>query len=79
MANRLTIKGQVTIPKEIRDFLNLTSGDSQVEFAISADGTVSLRKAEVQTQSSFEAQRSSAKSSARSGFDVLSLLSGVCI
>ena len=31
MANRLTIKGQVTIPKEIRDFLNLASGN-QVEF-----------------------------------------------
>ena len=35
MANRLTIKGQVTIPKEVRDFLHLTNGDSAVEFVIS--------------------------------------------
>ena len=48
MANRLTIKGQVTIPKEVRDFLHLTNGDSAVEFVISPDGSVSLRKAEAE-------------------------------
>ena len=32
MSNRLTIKGQVTIPKEIRDFLGLQEGNSSVEF-----------------------------------------------
>ena len=48
MANRLTIKGQVTIPKEVRDFLHLTNGDSAVEFVISPDGSVSLRKAETE-------------------------------
>ena len=48
MANRLTIKGQVTIPKEVRDFLHLTNGDSAVDFVISPDGSVSLRKAEAE-------------------------------
>ena len=55
MANRLTIKGQVTIPKEIRDFLNLASGN-QVEFRIAADGSVTLTKAETQTKSTFASQ-----------------------
>lgn len=31
MSQRLTIKGQVTVPKNIRDFLGLTSGSSAVE------------------------------------------------
>ncbi|MDO5531809.1 AbrB/MazE/SpoVT family DNA-binding domain-containing protein [Sutterella sp.] len=43
--HRLTIKGQVTIPKEIRDYLGLAEGNSSVDFAISDDGTVVIRKA----------------------------------
>ena len=34
MSNRLTIKGQVTIPKAVRDFLGLQEGGSSVEFTI---------------------------------------------
>ena len=45
MSHRLTIKGQVTIPKEIRDFLGLEEGCSCVEFVVEADGSVSVRKA----------------------------------
>ena len=45
MSNRLTIKGQVTIPKNVRDFLGLTMGSSAVEFYIDADGSVKVRKA----------------------------------
>ena len=45
MANRLTIKGQVTVPKEIRDFLHLKSGGSAIEFEIEEDGRVCIRKA----------------------------------
>jgi AbrB family looped-hinge helix DNA binding protein len=45
MSHRLTIKGQVTIPKEIRDFLGLEEGNSSVEFAIGADGKVTVTKA----------------------------------
>ena len=80
MANRLTIKGQVTIPKEIRDFLNLASGN-QVEFRIAADGSVTLTKAETQTKSTFASQphEQAAPRKTRQGIDVLSLLSGVCI
>ena len=34
MSHRLTIKGQVTIPKEIRDLLGLQEGNSSVEFIV---------------------------------------------
>ena len=47
MSNQLTIKGQVTIPKEIREFLGLQSGKSAVEFVIEKDGSVSVRKARI--------------------------------
>ena len=40
MSNRLTIKGQVTIPKAVRDFLGLQEGGSSVEFTINDDGSV---------------------------------------
>ena len=39
---KLTSKGQVTIPKEVRDALNLETGD-RVQFFIREDGTVELR------------------------------------
>ena len=45
MSNRLTIKGQVTIPKAVRDHLGLQEGCSSVEFVINADGSVTVRKA----------------------------------
>ena len=48
MSQRLTIKGQVTVPKNIRDFLGLTSGSSAVEFIIDEDGSVRVQKAQVQ-------------------------------
>ena len=37
MATTLTSKGQVTIPKQIRDALNLAPGSS-VEFAVNLEG-----------------------------------------
>ncbi len=48
MSNRLTIKGQVTVPKHVRELLGLTSGSSSVEFVVGEDGSVTLRKAEQQ-------------------------------
>lgn len=39
MATTLTTKSQVTLPKPIRDYLNVAPGD-QVEFQIMADGSV---------------------------------------
>jgi AbrB family looped-hinge helix DNA binding protein len=43
MATTLTSKGQVTIPKQIRDALNLTPGSS-VDFAVSKEGDVVIHK-----------------------------------
>ena len=44
MATTLTIKGQVTIPKQIRDALDLQPG-CKLNFAINDDGDVLLQKA----------------------------------
>lgn len=56
--NHLTIKGQVTVPKNIRDFLGLTAGHSAVEFSINEDGSVLIRKAsQLKTETSAPAQR----------------------
>jgi antitoxin PrlF len=44
MSTTLTVKGQVTIPKPIRDALGLTPG-SAVDFAVNRDGQVVLHKA----------------------------------
>lgn len=43
MATTLTSKGQVTIPKQIRDALDLAPGSS-VEFAVNRDGEVTIHK-----------------------------------
>jgi antitoxin PrlF len=45
----VTVKGQVTIPKPIRDHLCLRPGD-RVEFEVDADGDVVLRKADPGTE-----------------------------
>lgn len=44
MATTLTSKGQVTIPKRVRDALKLTPG-ARVEFAVNREGEVVLHKA----------------------------------
>jgi AbrB family looped-hinge helix DNA binding protein len=44
MTTTLTVKGQVTIPKQIRDALGLAPG-SAVDFAVNRDGQVVLHKA----------------------------------
>jgi antitoxin PrlF len=45
MATTVTRKGQVTIPKPIRDYLGIQPG-SQVDFRRSADGGVVIEKAD---------------------------------
>jgi AbrB family looped-hinge helix DNA binding protein len=45
MGMPVTVKGQVTIPKPIRDRLGLVPG-SEVEFTLDPDGRVVLRKAD---------------------------------
>lgn len=62
MSQRLTIKGQVTVPKNVRDFLGLTSGSSAVEFIIDEDGSVRVQKAQVR-----EIRRPGAQSNTASG------------
>lgn len=44
MSTRVTQKGQVTIPKRMRDFLNIKPG-AAVDFEVAADGRVVLTPA----------------------------------
>lgn len=45
MATKVTSKGQVTIPKPVRDHLGIAPG-SEVEFRLAADGNVVIEKAD---------------------------------
>jgi antitoxin PrlF len=45
MATTVTSKGQVTIPKPVRDHLGIVPGN-QVEFRRAADGTIVIEKAD---------------------------------
>ncbi len=51
MSTTLTIKGQVTIPKQIRDELDLQPG-CQLNFAVNDAGEVLLQKAELGNKTS---------------------------
>lgn len=44
MGNALTVKGQVTIPKRVRDALGLKPGD-EVDFVLDDRGAVVVRRA----------------------------------
>ena len=44
MAHQVTVKGQVTIPKRVREYLGIQPG-SGVEFEVNPKGDVLLRKA----------------------------------
>ena len=44
MTTTLTVKGQVTIPKKVREALRLTPGDG-VDFVVNLEGQVAVRKA----------------------------------
>jgi antitoxin PrlF len=49
MSTVITIKGQVTIPKQIRDALGLEPG-TRLDFAVNADGDVVLQRADEQAR-----------------------------
>jgi antitoxin PrlF len=56
MTTAITSKGQVTIPKPVRDLLDLRPG-SLVEFKRDPDGRIVLRKADGEKRSPFERLR----------------------
>ena len=58
MTTTVTSKGQVTIPKHIRDALNLPAGTA-IDFAVNRDGEVVLQKTTLisQKHDRFEAVR----------------------
>jgi antitoxin PrlF len=77
MATTITSKGQVTIPKRVRDLLGLVPG-SAVDFEVSADGQVKLRRGGRQSkrrQSRFEKLRGRATVSMRTE-EILALTRG---
>ena len=45
MANTVTSKGQVTIPKRVRDYLGIEPG-SEVKFRLAEDGHVIIERAD---------------------------------
>ncbi len=77
MSTTLTSKGQVTIPKQIRDALNLVPGCS-VDFAVNRDGDVVIHKLPPRPGSKpdrFEAARGKADVKWRTD-DLMALLRG---
>jgi len=81
MATTMTVKGQVTIPKSVRDALRLTPGDG-VEFTVNSAGEVVVRKANSPTggrparqRDRFEAARGKAQVKWRTD-ELMALLRG---
>ncbi|MGH8728281.1 MAG: AbrB/MazE/SpoVT family DNA-binding domain-containing protein [Burkholderiales bacterium] len=77
MPTTLTSKGQVTIPKKIRDALKLVPG-AGVEFGVNDDGEVVLRKAGARKSNKpdrFEAARGKAQVKWRTD-ELMALLRG---
>lgn len=77
MPTTLTIKGQVTIPKQIRDALGLKPG-MPVDFAVNDDGEVVIRPSEGSAECKpdrFEAARGKADVKWRTE-DLMTLLRG---
>jgi AbrB family looped-hinge helix DNA binding protein len=58
--SRMTTKGQVTIPKRLRDYLGLKPG-SEVEFNLAADRTIVLKLRKNTAEDRFARLRGSAK------------------
>jgi AbrB family looped-hinge helix DNA binding protein len=77
MSTTLTSKGQITIPKQIRDALNLAPGCS-VDFAVNSEGEVVIHKVGAQPNHKpdrFEAARGKADIKWRTD-DLMALLRG---
>lgn len=81
MTTTLTVKGQVTIPKKVRDALRLAPGDG-VEFDVNPAGEVIVQKSGTKTgarkpakRDRFEAARGKAQVKWRTD-DLMALLRG---
>jgi antitoxin PrlF len=77
MAPTMTVKGQVTIPKEIRDALRLSPGDG-VNFDVNSEGQVVVHKAGARPASKrdrFESARGKAQFEWRTD-ELMALLRG---
>lgn len=79
MAHQVTQKGQVTIPKKVREYLGIGPG-SGVEFELDAAGEVRLRKAgrsakRVRARNVFAAIRGTRRTGMRTD-EVMELLRG---
>ena len=76
---KVTAKGQVTIPKAIRELLGIEPG-SKVTFALSEDGGVTLSKCDEHHASRGQPNRSAAlrgsSSSGMSTDEIMSLMRG---
>lgn len=82
MSHQVTVKGQVTIPKRVREYLGIVPG-SGVEFEVDPNGDVLIRKAgkagdsakPVRRQGKFAALRGSRKTG-MSTDEIMNLLRG---
>lgn len=77
MTTTLTVKGQVTIPKKVRDALRLSPGDG-VDFGVNSAGEVIVHKAGARPASKrdrFESARGKAQVKWRTD-DLMALLRG---
>lgn len=77
MATTMTVKGQVTIPKKVRDALRLSPGDG-VDFKVNTEGQVVVHKAGARPASQrdrFDAARGKAQVKWRTD-ELMALLRG---
>lgn len=78
MTTTMTVKGQVTIPKRVREALRLSPGDA-VDFAVSREGQVLVQKAGPHASGKrdrFDAARGKAQVQWRTN-DLMALLRGI--
>jgi antitoxin PrlF len=75
MATNVTSKGQVTIPKPVRDHLGLVPG-SRVRFKRAADGSIVIEKVDGTTRSSRFASLVGSAGPGPSTDEIMALLRG---
>ena len=80
MSTTVTTKGQVTIPKQLRDYLGLEPG-SRVDFGYTADGQVVIRPVKPANEtgskkSRFDALRGTGKGLGMSTDEYMNLIRG---